>query len=126
MSKTTVINIRKQKSDVYIGRRNCAQHFGNPFSVKESSVSDIRVGSLTEALNCFHSWLTGTGHHDVEPERRAWIISNLEMLRGRTIGCFCKPKACHGDVYRVLLGELTMDEILPKVEQSQHFQADLF
>ncbi len=28
---------------------------------------------------------------------------NLEELRGKTLGCWCKPEACHGDVLLRLL-----------------------
>lgn len=36
---------------------------------------------------------------------RAWFLTNPEMvqrakreLRGKVLGCWCKPKKCHGDI----------------------------
>ena len=31
---------------------------------------------------------------------------NLEELRGKTLVCWCSPKACHGDILLELLNEL--------------------
>ena len=32
-------------------------------------------------------------------------ILNLDILRGKTLGCWCKPEACHGDILIRLLEE---------------------
>jgi len=92
--KTRVINIRRSPQyDVYIGRKSHnREHFGNPFRIGPD-------GSRDEVIKKFESWLLGGGFQDVEPERRKWILSNLESLRGKVLGCFCKPAPCHGDVY---------------------------
>ena len=36
-----------------------------------------------------------------EPE----LIQELLKLEGQVLGCYCKPKPCHGDVIVQLLGE---------------------
>jgi len=33
------------------------------------------------------------------------LLKELEKLRGKILGCWCKPKACHGDVIIELLDE---------------------
>lgn len=119
MKYTEVVNIRKQRSDIYIGRKNSEVHFGNPFYLTESALAKTKVDSLEEALKSFHDWLAGIAHQDIEPLRRKWIIENLDSLRGKSLGCFCKPKACHGDIYRVMLGEVSLDEVLKAVPKQE-------
>ncbi|MBI6882822.1 DUF4326 domain-containing protein [Pseudomonas putida] len=124
---TRVVNTHKEKCSRYIGRSKTDEmHFGNPFfvSTKKTKLGKVEVASLRECLLAFNDWLDGTRYTDVEPERRAWILENLEQLRGQTLGCFCKPKPCHGDIYRVKLGEITLEEVMaafdePAKEDSQ-------
>jgi len=57
----------------------------------------------------------GKSRHDVIDLYRAWIqdklatepgfADKLEALRGKTLGCWCKPERCHGDVIVELLKE---------------------
>lgn len=128
---TLVVNSRVDRYTKYIGRSsNDPMHFGNPFfvSTKKTKLGKVEVANLRECLLAFHDWLEGTRYQDVEPERRQWILDNLHTLKNETLGCFCKPKACHGDVYRVLLGELTLEEVLPPPEPEREAapQFDLF
>ncbi len=109
---TKVVNLRKEKYSKYIGRKDEPMHYGNPFSIGKSNLAKMVMPNRYEALLAFYDWLKGTRFQDVEPGRRSWILENLESLRGCTLGCFCKPLGCHGDIYRVLLGELTLDEVL--------------
>jgi len=92
---TTTVHIR-EPHDVYIGRPRSGQpwNFGNPFRVG-------RDGIRGECVEMFRTWLeTGDaqGSPDATPERRQWILDNIHTLRGKRLGCFCKPRACHGDV----------------------------
>jgi hypothetical protein len=32
-------------------------------------------------------------------------MQSLDELEGKTLGCFCKPKPCHGDVLLELLSQ---------------------
>lgn len=108
---TKVVNLRKDKYSVYIGRQDKPMHYGNPFSIGKSSFSTLVMEKRGDAMRAFFDWLDGTRFQEVEPQRREWILNNLEPLRGQTLGCFCKPNSCHGDVYRIFLGELTFDEV---------------
>lgn len=116
---TKVVNRYKEPCDIVIGRSHEDHHFGNPFSVGTSSIAKLQMPTRYEAINAFHEWLTGTNYQGIEQSRRAWVLENLETLRGKTLGCTCKPKNCHGDVYRVLLGELTKEEALGEPEPVQ-------
>lgn len=87
MVRTCVVNLHKEKYDVYIGRAGKGQngYFGNPFPsnrelTREDSIDTFKVYLLERVK--------------VDPEFKA----RLEGLRGLRLGCFCKPKACHGDV----------------------------
>jgi hypothetical protein len=89
---------KDREHDVYIGRKNGRLHFGNPFSHKGSKFNVVLVATRAEAVSRFRSWLNGESDLDVEPERRRWILSQLPTLKGKTLGCFCAPAQCHGDV----------------------------
>jgi len=79
MCKTTVINIRKDKRyDVYIGRPS---KWGNPFVIG-------RDGTREQVIKKYRDWIA------TRPE----LLAQLSELRGKTLGCYCKPEACHGDV----------------------------
>lgn len=100
-SKTSVINIKSgQPYDVYIGRRNGryklpASIWGNPFKVG-------RDGTGEEVLEKYRNHVLNS------PE----LMHNLYKLRGKTMGCWCKPGPCHGDVLMEILEE--------GVEPAQH------
>ena len=83
---TTVVNLRKNKYDVYIGRSKNADLglFGNPFSVEEHG----RKGALLKLREYFHKRL------DDDPEFKRKVLA----LKGRRLGCFCAPQPCHGHI----------------------------
>jgi hypothetical protein len=103
--KTKVVNIRKDKSDVYIGRTSTdVFHYGNPFGIKghKSKFPLIELDTRDDAVQAYSNWLAGTAWQDVEPLRRNWILKNIKKLKGKKLGCFCSPKDCHGDVLAAL------------------------
>ena len=104
---TRVVNIRFDHFTKYIGRGRNGMHFGNPFSHLSGTLAAVHVGSRDEAVKAHRDWLAGTAYQDVEPERRQWILDNLESLRDQTLGCHCKQAgrelSCHGDNYVELL-----------------------
>ena len=81
MSETKVVHCNKSTYDVYIGRPS---KWGNPFTEKEH-------GSRTEVIKKYKEWLFNSS--DAEDVR-----NSLHELKGKTLGCWCKPKACHGDI----------------------------
>lgn len=110
MDKTEVVNCRTEQYDIYIGRpnSNCPPpefgtwelHFGNPFILK-------RDGNRKTVIEKCKKWIEGKKYKVVEPKRRKWILKNLYQLRNKRLGCFCSPKACHGDIYVKLIKELS-------------------
>lgn len=84
---TKVVHWKKEKCDVYIGRPT---KWGNPFSHKKGTQAKFLVSSREEAIEAFRKWITeGDGMH---------LLSDIGELKGKTLGCWCKPLACHGDV----------------------------
>lgn len=105
---TSVVNLRYKRGEVYVGRRDTGMHFGNPFSHQRGTLAKVRVASREEAIARFRTWLEGATDQDVEPERRAWILTNVPLLRGKVLMCYCKPKLCHGDVLAAMADEEAM------------------
>jgi hypothetical protein len=118
---TKVVNIRGNIPVTrYIGRPRDGSlfHFGNPFEIGKPTTTDPSVVWTRETcILAFYDWLAGDERYQrVDPHRREWILNNLEQLRGQTLGCFCAPKCCHGDAYRVFLGEITYEDLLDLVK----------
>jgi hypothetical protein len=108
---TRVVKLRRratgevvQGCDVYIGRRLAmggwrlpASKWANPFSVKDS-------GSAGQAVRRYDEYVrVGAGKY---------LLADLEELRGKVLGCWCKKKPedpCHGDVLVQLLREKAGD-----------------
>jgi hypothetical protein len=80
-----VVHCKKEEFDVYVGR---GSRWGNPYSHKEGTLAEHVVGSRTEAIQKFEEYLLS----------REELMGSLEELRGKTLGCWCKPKSCHGDI----------------------------
>lgn len=93
--KTQVVNIRFSVYDIYIGRAGHGKdgYFGNPFRLKNS---EQRGATIERYRNYFHNRM----QTDAEFSRR------ILELKGKTLGCFCKPEACHGDVIANYLNSL--------------------
>lgn len=82
-----IANIKKKEPfDLYIGRQNKwlnleGSKWANPFPMKNE-------GMRQEVLNNYENYIIDT------PEL-FWALNELE---GLTLGCYCSPKKCHGDV----------------------------
>lgn len=101
--KTVVVRLRRkagvivQSCDVYIGRHcsmggwNLAQSkWGNPYTKKNCPGE-----SPEEILEKYKSYVLGS------PE----LMASLWGLKGKRLGCWCKPKLCHGDALVALVLE---------------------
>ena len=78
MKKCTVVNHKTEKHDVYIGRPG---KWGNPYSIGKD-------GSRSEVIEKYRKYLLANKE----------LLNDLHELDGKILGCWCKPKACHGDV----------------------------
>lgn len=76
---TSIVHCKQEPYDVYIGRPG---NWGNPFVMaSEADRNDV--------IDQFRSW----------GESQPWFRHAAAMeLKGKTLGCWCKPKACHGQV----------------------------
>ncbi len=81
-----VVHCKKEPYDVYIGRpvprsRLKASVWGNPFVIGKDGTRE-----------------------EVMEKYRAWLLSNTELLKrlpelkGKVLGCWCAPEACHGNI----------------------------
>lgn len=99
MIKTHVINLTSgEPYDVYIGRRNqryglTASPFANPYRIGKD-------GSRDEVLDKYEAWLM----------QQPKLLALIPKLAGKTLGCYCKPEACHGDILARLADEMARDE----------------
>lgn len=80
--------------------------WGNPFVVgKPNGLGFGDVVDAAHAVWLFSRWLHL--RHDLvlfEPARHAWILTNLQDLRGHDLACWCDlGSPCHADVYLELL-----------------------
>ena len=90
MSSPFVVHCKKEKYDVYIGRANPrsrlkASIWANPFAIGKD-------GTREEVMSKYRAYLMA------KPE----LLEKLPELKGKVLGCWCAPEACHGD----LLSEL--------------------
>lgn len=97
---TKVVNLRKEKYDVYIGRPSAGKPlgFGNPFRIGPD-------GDRNVVCDKHEAWLRGVAFTDFMQAERQWILDHLHELKGKTLGCFCKPARCHGETYIALINE---------------------
>ena len=75
--RNKVVHCKKSPFDIYIGRPS---KWGNPFTIGKD-------GTREEVIEKYRDWLT----EDMKVMAR-------EELRGKILGCWCSPLACHGDV----------------------------
>lgn len=82
--KTKVVHLR-EPHDIYIGR---GSKWGNPFSHREGTLAQYVVKTRSEAIAKYEEYLLNNEE----------LYRSLRELKGKTLGCFCKPKSCHGDI----------------------------
>ncbi len=91
----SVVHCKKDRYDVYIGRPSV---WGNPWGITKDSKADFFVCTREEAVANYEKWLKGEDFSGVLSERRMEILRRLPELKGKTLGCWCSPKICHGDI----------------------------
>jgi hypothetical protein len=98
--QTVVVNIHKESFDVYIGRRGRGQdgYFGNRFRIGHGV-------SREDTVKRFQRDFIDRIEKDSEFKHR------ILALKGKRLGCFCKPKACHGDVIAAWLNKMEPKEV---------------
>jgi len=81
--KCTVVHCKKERYDVYIGRPS---KWGNPYLIGKD-------GTRKETIKKYRNYLLSNKD----------LLNDLHELEGKVLGCWCKPKACHGDVLAELV-----------------------
>lgn len=75
---TKVVHCKKAAYDVYVGRPS---KWGNQFVIGKD-------GTREEVVQKYREWLLE------QPE----LMASLHELKDKTLGCWCSPNLCHGDV----------------------------
>jgi len=87
-----IVNIKSgDPYDIYIGRANktyglAESKWANPFVVGKD-------GTREEVIDKYREWIS------MQPA----LLKGLEELRNKTLGCWCFPEKCHGEVLIDLL-----------------------
>lgn len=95
--------MKNEPYDIYIGR---GSKWGCPYTIikdRPTLASEI-VDSKEEALSKYKEYVLNN------PE----LIESLDELEGMTLGCFCKPEKCHGDILLELLTKKKLQKMLKK------------
>ncbi len=75
--KEFVVHCKKAPYDVYCGRPS---KWGNPFTIGKD-------GTRKEVIEKFREYLLTSG-----------LIDDILELKGKILGCWCKPLSCHCDI----------------------------
>jgi hypothetical protein len=75
---TRVVHWRREACDVRIDRPSI---WGNPFRIGPD-------GTRHQVIQKYRAWILTQPH----------LLARLPELRGKVLGCWCAPQACHGDV----------------------------
>ena len=96
---TKVVNIRKEKYDVFIGRGSL---FGNPYThlpLGETHAT-FQVKTRDESIEKYKEYFYRLLEEDSE------FLDAVLLLKDKTLGCWCKPLNCHGDFLALLADQV--------------------
>jgi uncharacterized protein DUF4326 len=78
LMKAMVVHCKREAYDIYIGRPG---KWGNPFVIGKD-------GTREQVIAKCRQWLLS----------QTSLMAALPELKGKVLGCWCAPNACHGDV----------------------------
>jgi hypothetical protein len=90
MKQTRVVHCKREEYDIYIGRPS---KWGNPFQIGKD-------GNRQEVIRKYREYILSNDE----------LLKDLHELKGKTLGCWCKPSSCHGDVLVDLIEGRIIDE----------------
>jgi hypothetical protein len=103
-----VVHVKKSPYDFYIGRYNSAQGLkasplANPFKITKQTTRD-------DVLDLYSRWLS----FQIEVQNHQVLTELVKILNCETatLGCWCSPQLCHGDVIAKFL---TDPEVVSKL-----------
>lgn len=92
MSETRVVHVLSQEwaetpedQRVYIGRAN--RKYGFKQSKWANHFKIMRHGTRSEVVQKYGAWVMQV----------KYLREAIGELRGKVLGCWCKPRECHGD-----------------------------
>ena len=89
-----VVNIRSgERYDIYVGR---GSKFGNPYTHLPNTSAPYIVETREDAIRLYEEWIRS------QPEL---MEAAKKELKGKILGCYCKPLACHGDILLTIANE---------------------
>lgn len=74
----TVVHLNQEEYDIYIGRPS---KWGNPYEIGKD-------GTRKQVIQLYREYILSNKE----------LMSSLGELKGKRLGCWCKPLPCHGDV----------------------------
>jgi hypothetical protein len=80
-----VVHCKREPFDVYVGRPT---QWGNPFTIGQD-------GTREDVIQKHAEWIR------TQPQ----LMARLGELRGKVLGCWCAPRACHADTLARLANE---------------------
>ena len=83
-----VVHCKREPYDVYIGRPG---KWGNPFLIGKD-------GSREEVIEKYRLYLLHNEQFGKNLPDGRDLLQDLPELKGKMLGCWCRPAACHGDV----------------------------
>lgn len=95
--ETRIVHCKKEPYDIYIGRPSI---WGNPFThIKDRKTkAEFLVETREDAVIAYEKWIRNNPP----------LLGKLIELKGKTLGCWCKPKSCHGDILIKLIKEFNI------------------
>lgn len=104
--RTRVVHMKKESWDIYIGR---GSPWGNPFKIG-------RDGDRREVINRYKWWFV---------QQSGNVQAARTELRGRILGCYCSPLACHGH-FLARVADSETDEDLHRIMTPMDGQKTIF
>jgi hypothetical protein len=96
-----VVHVNKDPYDIYIGRPS---KWANPYThIKDKqTLAKHIVQTREEAIECYRKYIEeGEGKH---------LLNDLHELKDKTLGCWCHPESCHGDILCELVDKYCYQE----------------
>ena len=96
-----IVHWRKEDYDVYIGRgispkTGKLSKWGCPYSYKLDTIAEFKVDTREEAIQMYENYLLNNKE----------LFDSLHELKYKTLGCWCKPQSCHGDIIKKYVDKL--------------------
>lgn len=95
MSSSTPVVNRHHKTEftVYVGR---GSDWGNPYPIEN--------GNREQVIRRYEDYLRGNRK----------LLAKVGSLRGETLGCFCFPSVCHGDILAAFADSVHGTGLIPR------------